>query len=144
MLDRYVWGRRMTQTEIIDKLNSIYPGLDLVEATDPYSSFDAENTRYIVELKSRDKQYRSWVIEKKKFDSNIVKSVEKNKMFVYLTEYNGKIMTWNIHNLVRKGYDFQWTEQLMPQTTEFNNTKPITKVVGFLYEGKAKIHEEEE
>ena len=77
----------MTQTEIIDKLNSIYPGLDLVEATDPYSSFDAENTRYIVELKSRDKQYRSWVIEKKKFDSNIVKSVEKNKMFVYLTEY---------------------------------------------------------
>jgi len=134
----------MTQTEIIDKLNSIYPGLDLVEATDPYSSFDAENTRYIVELKSRDKQYRSWVIEKKKFDSNIVKSVEKNKMFVYLTEYKGKIMTWNIHNLVRKGYDFQWTEQLMPQTTEFNNTKPITKVVGFLYESKAKIHEEEE
>ena len=134
----------MTQTEIINKLNSIYPGLDLVEATDPYSSFDAENTRYIVELKSRDKQYRSWAIEKKKFDSNIVKSVETGKMFVYLTEYNGKIMTWNIHNLVRKGYDFQWTEQLMPQTTEFNNTKPITKVVGFLYEGKAKIHEEEE
>jgi hypothetical protein len=134
----------MTQTEIIDKLNSIYPGLDLVEVSNPYSSFDAENERYIVELKSRDKQYRSWVIEKKKFDSNIVKSVEKNKMFVYLTEYKGKIMTWNIHNLVRKGYDFQWTEQLMPQTTEFNNTKPITKVVGFLYEGKAKIHEEEE
>ena len=134
----------MTQTEIIDKLNSMYPGLDLVEATDPYSSYDAENERYIVEVKSRDKQYRSWVIERKKFDSNIVQSVEKNKMFVYLTEYNGKIMTWNIHNLVLKGYDFQWTEQLMPQTTEFNNTKPITKVVGFLYEGKAKIHEEEE
>jgi hypothetical protein len=134
----------MTQTEIIDKLNNLYPGLDLVEVSDPYSSFDAENERYIVEVKSRDKQYRSWVIERKKFDSNIVQSVEKNKMFVYLTEYNGKIMTWNIHNLVLKGYDFQWTEQLMPQTTEFNNTKPITKVVGFLYEGKAKIHEEEE
>ena len=134
----------MTQTEIINKLNSIYPGLDLVEVSDPYSSYDAENERYIVEVKSRDKQYRSWAIEKKKFDSNIVKSVEKNKMFVYLTEYKGKIMTWNIHNLVRKGYDFQWTEQLMPQTTEFNNTKPITKVVGFLYESKAKIHEEEE
>jgi len=134
----------MTQTEIIDKLNNLYPGLDLVEVSDPYSSFDAENERYIVEVKSRDKQYRSWVIERKKFDSNIVQSVEKNKMFVYLTEYNGKIMTWNIHNLVLKGYDFQWTEQLMPQTTEFNNTKPITKVVGFLYESKAKIHEEEE
>ena len=134
----------MTQTEIINKLNSIYPGLDLVEVSDPYSSYDAENERYIVEVKSRDKQYRSWAIEKKKFDSNIVKCMEKNKAFVYLTEYNGKIMTWNIHKLVRKGYDFQWTEIPMPKTTEFENTKTVTKVVGFLYEGVAKTHEEEE
>jgi hypothetical protein len=32
----------------------------------------------------------------------------------------------------------------MPQTTEFDDTKPITKVVGFLYEGNAKIHKEKE
>ena len=38
----------MTQTEIIDKLNEIYPGLDLVECIDKYSSYDAENERYIV------------------------------------------------------------------------------------------------
>ena len=49
-------------------------------------------------------------------------------------------MTWNIHNLVRKGYDFQWTVISMPKTTEFDNNKLITKEVGFLYEGKAKIH----
>ena len=134
----------MTQTEIIVKLNSIYPGLNLVEIENPYSSYDAENERYIVEVKSRDKQYRSWAIEKKKFDSNIIKCMEKNKAFVYLTEYKGKIMTWNIHKLVRKGYDFQWTEIPMPKTTEFEDTKTITKVVGFLYEGVAKIHEEEE
>jgi hypothetical protein len=54
----------MTQTEIIVKLNSIYPGLNLVEVENPYSSYDAENERYIVEVKSRDKQYRSWAIEK--------------------------------------------------------------------------------
>ena len=134
----------MTQSEIIDKLNSIYPGLDLVEVSDPYSSYDAENERYIVEVKSRDKEYKSWAIEKKKFDSNIVKCIETRKAFVYLTEYNGKIMTWNIHKLVRKGYDFQWTAIPMPKTTEFGDTKTITKVVGFLYEGVAKIHEEEE
>ena len=118
----------------------IYPGLDLVECSDKYSSYDAENERYIVEVKSRDKRYRSWVIEKKKFESNIIKSVETGKMFVYLTEYDEKIMTWNIHNLVRKGYDFQWSVISMPQTTEFDNNKLITKEVGFLYEGKAKIH----
>ena len=131
----------MTQTEIIDKLNSIYPGLDLVEVKNPYSTYDAENERYIVEVKSRDKKYRSWAIEKKKFDSNIVKCIETGKAFVYLTEYNGKIMTWNIHKLVRKDYDFQWTAIPMPKTTEFKNTKTVTKIVGFLYEGVAKVHE---
>ena len=130
----------MTQTEIINKLNNIYPGLNLVEVSDPFSSYDAENERYIVEVKSRDKQYRSWAIEKKKFDSNIVKCIETGKAFVYLTEYDGKIMTWNIHNLVRKNYDFQWTKIPMPKTTEFDNKKLITKEIGFLYEGKAKIH----
>ena len=28
----------MTQTEIVNKLNAIYPGLDLVEVEDQYSS----------------------------------------------------------------------------------------------------------
>jgi hypothetical protein len=134
----------MTQTEIVNKLNSIYPDLNLIEVEDQFSTYDAESDTYIVEIKSRDKQYSSWIIEKKKFESNLIASVEKTKKFIYLTEYNEKIMTWNIHKLVRKGYDFQWTEQLMPQTTEFDNTKPITKVVGFLYEGNAKIHKEKE
>ena len=131
----------MTQTEIVNKLNSIYPDLDLIEVEDQFSTYDAESDTYIVEIKSRDKKYSSWIIEKKKFESNLIASVEKTKKFIYLTEYNEKIMTWNIHKLVRKGYDFQWTEQLMPQTTEFDDTKPITKVVGFLYEDNAKIHE---
>jgi hypothetical protein len=134
----------MTQTEIIDKLNSIYPGLELVEVSDPYSSYDAENKRYIVEVKSRDKKYDKWIIEKKKFDNNIVKCIETGKSFVYLTEYNGKIMTWNIHKLVRKGYDFNWNILPMPVTTEFENKKIIAKQVGYLYEANAKIHEEEE
>ena len=131
----------MTQTEIVNKLNSIYPDLNLIEVEDQFSTYDAESDTYIVEIKSRDKEYSSWIIEKKKFESNLIASVEKTKKFIYLTEYNEKIMTWNIHKLVRKGYDFQWTEQLMPQTTEFDDTKPITKVVGFLYEDNAKIHE---
>jgi len=131
----------MNQTDIINKLNAIYPSLNLVECEDQFCSCDAQSDNYIVEIKSREKQYRSWVIEKKKFDDNIDKSVELGKKFIYLTEYNGRILTWNIHNLVLDNYDFQWTEVPMPQTTEFEDTKTITKVVGFLYEGKAKVHE---
>ena len=134
----------MTQSEIVDRLNELYSDLNLVECEDQFCSCDAESDNYIVEIKSRDKEYKSWIIEKSKFEKNIVKSVETTKKFIYLTEYKGKIMTWNIHNLVRKGYDFQWREQIMPETTEFDNTKPITKVVGFLYEGVAKIHKEKE
>ena len=134
----------MTQSEIVDKLNELYPDLNLVECEDQFCSCDAESDNYIVEIKSRDTEYDSWIIEKYKFEKNIVKSVETTKKFIYLTEYNGKIMTWNIHNLVRKGYDFQWTEQLMPETTEFDNTNVITKVVGYLYEKDAKIHKEKE
>ena len=134
----------MTQTEIIVKLNSIYSNLNLVEVNDRYSTYDAENENYIVEVKSRDKKYRSWAIEKKKFDSNIDKAVETGKMFVYLTEYKGDIMTWNINNLVLTGYDFQWTKIPMPQTTEFQDKKTVTKEVGFLYEGVAKIHKDKE
>jgi len=134
----------MKQTDIINKLNAIYPDLNLVECEDQFCSCDAQSDNYIVEIKSREKQYRSWVIEKKKFDDNIDKSVELGKKFIYLTEYNERILTWNIHNLVLDNYDFQWTEIPMPQTTEFEDTKTITKVVGFLYEGKAKEHKEKE
>lgn len=134
----------MTQSEIVDRLNELYPDLNLVECEDQFCSCDAESDNYIVEIKSRDTEYDSWIIEKYKFDKNLVKSVETTKKFIYLTEYKGKIMTWNIHNLVRKGYDFQWTEQLMPETTEFDNTNVITKVVGYLYEKDAKIHKEKE
>ena len=134
----------MTQSEIVARLNELYPDLNLIECQDQFCSCDAESDNYIVEIKSRDTEYDSWIIEKYKFDKNIVKSVETTKKFIYLTEYKGKIMTWNIHNLVRKGYDFQWTEQLMPETTEFDNTNVIKKVVGYLYEKDAKIHKEKE
>lgn len=132
----------MTQSDIIVKLNAIYPSLNLIECEDQFCSCDATNDTYLVEIKSREKQYRSWVIEKKKFDDNVVKSVETGKMFIYLTEYNGKIMTWNINKLVEQGYDFQWKTMELPQTTEFEETESITKEVGFLYEGSAKVHEE--
>ena len=143
-MQRIIRGNGMTQTEIINKLNELYPDLNLVECEDQFCFCDAESDDYIVEIKSRDKEYDSWIIEKYKFEKNIIKSVETTKKFIYLTEYNGKIMTWNIHNLVRKNYDFQWTEQLMPKTTEFDNTNVIPKIVGYLYEKDAKIHKEKE
>lgn len=87
-------------TQIINRLNELYPNMDkLQETEDPFCSYDAMNDTYIVEIKSRDNIKDSWIIEKKKFDSNIIKAIEENKSFIYLTECNGKVMTWNINRM---------------------------------------------
>lgn len=135
----------MNQSDIVAKLNKIYPNMQpLVECEDQFCSCDATNNRFIVEIKIRDKEYDSWIIERDKFNANVDKSVDERKQFIYLTEYNGKIMTWNINKLALAGYDFKWEKRPMPKTTEFDNTNQITKAVGYLYEKDAKIHKEKE
>ena len=134
----------MTQTEIVDKLKELYPDLNLFECEDQFCSCDAEGDNYIREIKSRDTKYDRWIIEKQKFDSNIDKSVETGKLFIYLTEYKGKIMTWNINKLAEQGYYFHWEIRPMPETTEFTYNEAIEKEVGYLYEKDAKIHKEKE
>ena len=131
----------MTQTEVIKELNSRYPTMDkLLETENPFCSYDAINDTYIVGIKSRSKEYNSWMIERDKFMSNIEKSIETGKAFIYLTEYNGKIMTWNINKLIASETDFFWQSRPMPKTTEFDNNNTVDKEVGFLYEKDAKIH----
>tara|TARA_R100001086_G_C11622416_1_gene199236 strand:+ start:57 stop:452 length:396 start_codon:yes stop_codon:yes gene_type:complete len=129
----------MTQREIIQYINKLFPFMDeLIETEDIFSSYDCENKDYIIEIKSRDKHYNPWMIEKKKYSSNLQKANELNKEFIYLTEYRTNIITWNITNLVRVNYDFKWEERKMPRTTEFVDTKQILKEVGYLYEKYAK------
>ena len=129
----------MTQREIIQYINKMFPFMDeLIESEDIFSSYDCENKDYIIEIKSRDKHYNPWMIEKKKFDSNTERAKELDKEFIYLTEYRTKIITWNITNLVRVNYNFKWEEIQMPRTTEFLETEPILKEVGYLYEKYAK------
>lgn len=134
------------EQNIINKLNNLHIELQqdpLKEAEDPFSSYDASNNTYIIEIKSRDKRYDSWIIEKIKFDSNIIKAIEENKSFIYLTEYNGKIMTWNINKMIAANYDFKWEHRDMPGTTEFDNQQVTVKEVGYLYEADAKVHTKE-
>ena len=118
------------QTQIVDTLNNLYPNMDkLQETEDPFCSYDAINDTYIVEIKSRDKTYDSWIIEKKKFDSNIIKAIEENKSFIYLTECNGKVMTWNINRMIAAEYDFKWELTICPAGEKSNKGN----IMGQLY-----------
>mgnify|MGYP003133431409 FL=1 len=129
----------MTEEEIIKKLNTLFPSMEeLVKCEDEYSHYDCENDTYIMEIKSRDRHYDPWLIQRDKFVSNYDKSIETGKEFIYLTEYKTKIITWNINDLVASGYDFGWEVREMPETTEFEQTEPILKEVGYLYEQYGK------
>ena len=129
----------MDQADIIRYLNNMFPFMDqLVETEDIFETYDCENKLYIVEIKSRDKYYDPWLIEKQKLISNLQKAKKQNKDFIYLTEYRTKIITWNINNLISIDYDFKWQQKLMPETTVFTDRDKVVKDVGYLYEKYAK------
>ena len=117
--------------------------MDMLKPTeDIYASYDCENKNYIIEIKSRNKSYNPWIIEKKKFDSNIKKAKKLKKDFIYLTEYRTKILTWNINDLINNGYDFKWEKNWLPVSTIPMIGDVITgeelKSIGYLYEKYAR------
>ena len=125
----------MKQAEVIKELNDLYPNMDkLQESVDPFCSYDAINDTYIVEIKSRERKYNPWLIERAKLIANYDKAIEVGKEFIYLTEHKTKIITWNINDLIASGYNFGWEIKEMPQTTAFEHNEAVLKEVGYLYE----------
>lgn len=129
----------MTQEQIIKRLND----LDLFGAVEPaifrYEHFDCFNDNYLIEIKSRQRKYNPWLIEKYKYDKNIREATNQKKLFVYVTEFRRKLIIWNITDLTVNGYNFNWEVKRQPQTTEFDLTEQIPKRVGYLLEQFGKI-----
>jgi len=129
----------MTQEQIIKRLND----LDLFGTVEPaifrYEHFDCFNDNYLIEIKSRQREYNPWLIEKYKYDKNIREATDQKKLFVYVTEFRRKLIIWNITDLTVNGYNFNWEVKRQPQTTEFNFTEQIPKRVGYLLEQFGKI-----
>tara|TARA_R110000751_G_C13415602_1_gene439607 strand:- start:77 stop:469 length:393 start_codon:yes stop_codon:yes gene_type:complete len=128
----------MTEEEIIGYLNRVYPFLKLVKCTDQFSFWDAENKDYLIEIKSRKKDYNSWIIEKSKMMSNLRQSIKTGKDFIYLTECRKAFYVWNINELIYRNYNFNWETKEMPSTTAFDNNKMILKEVGYLKKENSK------
>ena len=92
-----------------------------------------------MEVKSRCTKYPSWIIEKMKVDTNLSNAFNLNKMFLYITEYNGRAFVWNVTKLAQSNYNFGWENRMMPATTEFNNNQLVKKEVGYLYEKDSTV-----
>ena len=129
----------MTQEQIIKRLND----LDIFGTVEPalfrYEHFDCFNDNYLLEIKSRQREYNPWLIEKYKYDKNYTQATKDKKLFIYVTEYKTRIIAWNITDLTINGYNFNWETRKKPETTEFYLQEPIPKRVGYLLEQFGKI-----
>lgn len=127
------------ENEIATALAAAVPELGKCRPTDEFCPYDVECNLYIIEIKSRDKAYDPWIIERMKAESNLNIAESLKKYFLYLTEYKGTAYVWNVTKLTRQDYDFGWSSRPLPQTTEFEHNEPISKEVGYLYQNLAKI-----
>ena len=129
----------MTTDQIIGELNKtgnfgLVP-LQSTETTNQFEHYDAENHNFIVEIKSRDYRYADWLIEKYKYEENMELARISNRMFVYVTEFDGDIYVWNMYDLAWLEYELKWeNDKSMPNTTEFGNKGRRYKSVAYLPE----------
>ena len=117
---------------ILERLNRFFLSDVLEESKYEYNRYDAENNKYIVEIKHRDKFYKDTIIEFDKFSYNILYAKMTKKFFIYVVRINNKIYVFNITKLVQEGYNFNWIFKDMPKQTEFANNKEIKKLVGYI------------
>jgi len=118
----------MTQNELLyyinDKFNLSVESTD----ADQFCCHDANNIKYVVELKCRTAHYDDQFIEKNKCESN-----HEERDFLYIVSTPRGVYGWDITKLVNEGYDFQWETRSLPATTTFSNRQFIDKEVGYLH-----------
>ena len=127
------------ERQIAKDILRLYPQLGDLQESFEFDHHDFECDHYLMEVKSRCTRYTSWVIEKMKADANLLNAFNLNKMFLYITEYNGRAYVWNVTKLAQDNYDFKWETRKMPATTEFDNNKFVDKEVGYLYDKDATV-----
>tara|TARA_R110002020_G_scaffold457002_1_gene673758 strand:+ start:990 stop:1673 length:684 start_codon:yes stop_codon:yes gene_type:complete len=129
----------ITEQSICDWLNK--QSKTLFELTgEQYSSYDAEEPRYIAEIKIRNKHYDDCLIEYDKWLSNKGVSDIGGKDFLYIVAVKPNIYVFNITHLNKKRHNYRWETRILPQNTAFGGeNNKIDKKVGYIHVSKAKI-----
>ena len=117
---------------ILERLNRFFLTNVLKESKYEYNRYDAENDRYIVEIKHRDKFYKDTIIEFDKFSYNLLYAKMAKKFFIYVVRMNSSVYVFNITKLVESGYNFNWEWKELKKQTEFADKKEIKKLVGYI------------
>lgn len=122
----------LTEDTLISYLNSEALS-EFVLCQDEYSVYDAEEERYIAELKIRKKHYPDCLIEFDKYRNNLEYSGEIDKEFLYVVATTTDIYVFNVTKLTDNGYDFKWEWKNLPRNSEFGGyADKIDKQIGYI------------
>ncbi len=116
----------MTEQSTIDFLNSKV-GTKLSLVSDKYSSYDASDDNYIVEIKNRRAYYRDKLIEAMKLYKNYQASQLSNKQFLYVVTDEKGVWVFNISKNIKAVVKMPVKGIECPKTTDFKSNDKITK-----------------
>tara|TARA_R110000823_G_scaffold27099_1_gene78932 strand:- start:99 stop:497 length:399 start_codon:yes stop_codon:yes gene_type:complete len=127
----------MTEQSTIDFLNSKV-GTKLSLVSDTYSSYDAIDNNYIVEIKNRRAYYKDKMIEAMKLYKNYQASQYSNKQFLYVVTDEKGVWVFNISKNIKSIITMPLKGMECPKTTDFKSNDKIIKYSYVLPESIAK------
>ena len=127
----------MNESSTISYLNKT-KFFDLVKCKDSYSSYDASDNNYLVEIKNRRKYYKDKLIECSKLFINYQKAQLQNKNFIYVVTDNKGCWVYSITKNIDKIVSKKPVKIPCPSKTDFNGGKVIDKYCYTLTESMSK------
>jgi len=127
----------MTEQSTIDFLNNKV-GTKLSLVSDTYSSYDASDNNYIVEIKNRRAYYKDKMIEAMKLYKNYQASQYSNKQFLYVVTDEKGVWVFNISKNIKSIVTMPLKGMECPKTTDFKSNDKIIKYSYVLPESIAK------
>ena len=127
----------MTEQSTIDFLNNKV-GTKLSLVSDTYSSYDASDNNYIVEIKNRRAYYKDKMIEAMKLYKNYQASQHSNKQFLYVVTDEKGVWVFNISKNIKSIVTMPLKGMECPKTTDFKSNDKIIKYSYVLPESIAK------
>ena len=116
----------MNEAKTRGLLNSLF-GLNLIKAKGRFCSYDAEDSKHIVEIKNRRSYYPTKMIEASKLFVNFQKAQKSNKYFIYVVSDKKGLFIFNISKRIDDivALGIQKSEQ--PSTTDFGDPSKVYK-----------------
>ena len=138
---KMVDGRQLpTEKEVVESVNR-RSKREFVMSDDEYCTYDAQDSRYIVEVKVRKKWYPDCLIQYDKYDSNNREAERSGRESLYIVATSTDIYVFNITKLRNKKYKFRWDWKELPKNTDFGESdNKIVKFVGFIDVTEASVH----